>query len=92
MNIAQQLIEQHDVPAILFSKPACVQCDATVRKFEKHNIPFHKVDVSQDPAAFEFVQSLNYSQVPVTYTSSDKHWGGYVPANVEALIPKEVAA
>jgi glutaredoxin-like protein NrdH len=92
LYIAQQLLEQHQVPAILFSIPACVQCDAAVRKFEKHNIPFHKVDVSQDPAAFEFVQSLNYAQVPVTYTSGGEHWGGYVPANVEALIPKDQAA
>lgn len=92
MNIAQQLIEQHQVPAILFSKPACVQCDATVRKFEKHNIPYHKVDVTQDPAAYEFVTSLDYMQVPVVYTSGDEHWGGYNPANVEALIPKDQAA
>jgi glutaredoxin-like protein NrdH len=92
MNHAQQLINEHQVPVILFSKPACVQCNAMVLKLNKHSIPFHKVDVSQDPAAFEFVQSLNYAQVPVTYTSGDEHWGGYVPANVEALIPKDQAA
>jgi len=92
LNIAQQLIAQHQVPAILFSKPSCVQCDATVRKFDKHNITFHKVDVSQDPAAYEFVAGLDYMQVPVVYTRNGEHWGGYNPANVEALIPKEVAA
>jgi glutaredoxin-like protein NrdH len=92
MNHAQQLINQHQVPVILYSKKPCVQCDAMVRKLTKEGAPFHKVDVTQDPAAYEFVTSLNYAQVPVTYTSGGEHWGGYVPANVEALIPKEVAA
>lgn len=92
MNHAQQLINQHQVPVILFSKPGCVQCDATERKLKKHEVPYHKVDVSQEPAAYEFVTSLGYMQVPVAYTADDQHWGGYNPANVEALAAPDIAA
>lgn len=92
MNYAKQLIAEHKVAAILFSKPSCVQCNAMAKKLEKEAVSYQKVDTSQDPRAFEFVKSLNYAQVPVTYTKHDEHWGGYVPAKVEALAAVEVAA
>lgn len=70
---------------VLYSKPACVQCDATKRKFKKEGLKegtdYTVVDVSQDETALEFIKSLGHMQAPVVYVSkadgSNEHWSGY---------------
>ncbi|MEV4991242.1 glutaredoxin family protein [Pseudarthrobacter sp. LMD1-1-1.1] len=69
---------------VLYSKPACVQCDATKRKFKKKGLiegaDYTVVDVSHDEAALEFIKSLGYMQAPVVYVSTpegDHHWSGF---------------
>jgi glutaredoxin-like protein NrdH len=76
----------------VYSKPACVQCNSTYRKLDKHGVVYDTVDVSKDQAAFDFVQSLGYAQVPVVVTE-DQHWSGFQPDMIEALAqPKEETA
>lgn len=62
----------------VYSKPACVQCDTTVRALNSKGIEFTKVDMSQDPEAYEYVLSLGYRQAPVVVTD-DAHWSGFRP-------------
>jgi glutaredoxin-like protein NrdH len=76
----------------VYSKPACVQCNSTYRKLDKHGVVYNTVDVSKDAEAFDFVQSLGYAQVPVVVTDDD-HWSGFKPDMIEALVqPKEETA
>lgn len=68
----------------VFSKPACVQCDATYRALDKRGIPYQKVDITQDPAALEMVRDLGYLQAPVVMAGAD-HWSGYRPDKISTL-------
>lgn len=63
---------------------------ATQRKLNGLGAPHESVDVSQDPEALSFIQSLGYSQAPVVVVKDDKgavvkHWSGFRPD----LIKKE---
>lgn len=62
----------------IYSKPACVQCTATARAFERRGIHYHLVDVSQDEQALSYVMQLGYRQVPVV-VAGDRHWAGFRP-------------
>lgn len=71
---------------ILYGKPGCVQCTATERYLDREKIPYTKIDVSQDDAAFEYVtQTLGYQQVPVVESGED-HWYGFVPDRLATLV------
>ena len=71
-------------PATVYSKPACVQCDATYRALDKHGIAYDVVDLTQDPTALELVRSLGYLQAPVVI-AGDNHWSGFRPDQITAL-------
>ena len=71
-------------PVTVYSKPACVQCDATYRALDKHGIAYDVVDLTQDPTVLELVRSLGYLQAPVVITG-DTHWSGFHPDQITAL-------
>ncbi|MEV8029214.1 glutaredoxin-like protein NrdH [Cellulosimicrobium funkei] len=71
-------------PVTVYTKPRCVQCDATKRHLDKRGTEYVPVDITQDLAALEHVRSLGYLQVPVVI-AGDNHWSGYVPDKLNAL-------
>lgn len=68
----------------VYTKPACVQCNATYRALDRKGITYRSVDISQDPAALERVRSLGYMQAPVVVTEQD-HWSGFRPDKIATL-------
>ncbi|UIK90186.1 glutaredoxin-like protein NrdH [Arthrobacter polaris] len=68
----------------VYTKPACVQCNATYRALDKKGITYQSVDISTDPAALEHVLSLGYQQAPVVITEAD-HWSGFRPDKIAEL-------
>ena len=68
----------------VYTKPACVQCNATYRALDKKGIAYKTVDMSQDPAALEQVRALGFMQAPVVMTESDS-WSGFRPDKIEEL-------
>lgn len=68
----------------VYTKPACVQCNATYRALDKKGITYQSVDISQDPAALERVRALGYMQAPVVITEQD-HWSGFRPDKINEL-------
>lgn len=48
----------------VYSKPRCVQCDATKRALNKAGITYKLVDITEDAAARERIMSLGYLQAP----------------------------
>lgn len=68
----------------VYTKPACVQCNATYRALDKKGIAYQSVDISQDPAALERVRSLGYMQAPVVITDKD-HWSGFRPDKINEI-------
>lgn len=68
----------------VYSKPACVQCDATYRAMDKNGIDYVIVDISSDPVALDYVKSLGHMQAPVVVAGAD-HWSGYRPDRIREL-------
>ncbi|WP_295016067.1 glutaredoxin-like protein NrdH [uncultured Micrococcus sp.] len=68
----------------VYTKPACVQCNATYRALDKKGIAYDVVDMSQDPEALERVRGLGFMQAPVVVTETDS-WSGFRPDKINAL-------
>jgi len=75
----------------VYSKPACVQCDATYRALDKRGLDYTVVDISQDLEALEMVRSLGYMQAPVV-VAGDTHWSGFRPDQISALAAQVATA
>ena len=73
----------------VYTKPACVQCNATYKALDKAGISYEKVDISVDADAREYVMSLGYLQAPVV-VAGDQHWSGFRPDRLKALAPVAV--
>lgn len=69
----------------LYAKPGCPQCEATRRQLEKDGIGYRKIDITQDPAAYEACTALGYSSAPVV-VFGDQHWSGFRPDRIDALV------
>lgn len=68
----------------VYTKPACVQCQATERALRKAGIPFTVVDLTKDPAALEVVKRMGHQQAPVVVTDTES-WAGFHPGRIKAL-------
>jgi glutaredoxin-like protein NrdH len=69
----------------VYSKPACVQCNATYKALEKAGIPFEKVDITLDAAARDYAMSLGYTSAPVVDAGEGNHWAGFRPDAIKKL-------
>lgn len=68
----------------VYTKPACVQCNATYKALDKLGIEYQVVDISVDDEAREYVMALGHLQAPVVVAGSD-HWSGFRPDRIKAL-------
>ncbi|GAA1803584.1 glutaredoxin-like protein NrdH [Nesterenkonia flava] len=75
----------------VYTKPACVQCNATYRALDKNGVTYKTVDISQDAEALERVRALGYMQAPVVITDND-HWSGFRPDKISELASAESTA
>lgn len=79
----------------VYSKPACVQCNATYRYLDGKNIPYKVIDMSQDEQALAVVKGLGYLQAPVVVpsfvednTGLEPHWSGFRPDQIDKYAAK----
>lgn len=75
----------------VYSKPSCVQCDATYRALNKQGLEYEVVDITTDAEALENVKALGYQQAPVVFADGD-HWSGFRPDKIKALAAQQAAA
>lgn len=75
----------------VYSKPSCVQCDATYRALNKQGLEYDVVDITTDPEALESVKALGYQQAPVVFAGGD-HWSGFRPDKIKALAAQGASA
>lgn len=75
---------------VVYTKPSCVQCNATYRKLDALGIRYEVLDLSQDEEALEMTKSLGYMQAPVVI-AGDEHWSGFRPDKIEELAEKLAA-
>jgi len=69
----------------VYTKPACVQCNATYKALDKNGVAYRVVDLSEDNEAREYVMALGYLQAPVVVVDADTHWAGFRPDRIKTL-------
>lgn len=68
----------------VYTKPSCVQCNATYRALDREGLAYEIVDLTQDETALEKVKALGYQQAPIVIAGED-HWSGFRPDKISAL-------
>lgn len=69
----------------VYTKPSCVQCDATKRHLKKLNLEFETVDITQDEEAYNKIVGMGFQAAPVVI-ADDKSWSGYQPDKINGLV------
>ncbi|NMD64241.1 UNVERIFIED_ORG: ribonucleoside-diphosphate reductase class Ib glutaredoxin subunit [Nocardia globerula] len=68
----------------VYTKPACVQCNATYRALDQAGIDYNIIDITEDAQARDYVMSLGYLQAPVV-VAGEAHWSGFRPDRIKEL-------
>ena len=68
----------------VYTKPNCVQCDATKRYLDKAGIEYSVVDVMQEPEALDLILGLGFQAAPVVVSDSG-NWSGFQPDKLNLL-------
>lgn len=72
----------------VYSKPACVQCNATYRHLDKKGLEYTTVDISKDPDARQTIMDKGFMRAPVVVVDGDwdNAWSGYQDDKINALV------
>lgn len=68
----------------VYTKPQCVQCNATYKALDNAGIEYQVIDITEVPEAREHVMALGYLQAPVV-VAGDEHFSGFRPDRIKAL-------
>ncbi|MCF4007417.1 glutaredoxin-like protein NrdH [Corynebacterium uropygiale] len=68
----------------LYTKPACMQCNATKKALDRAGLEYTTVDISLDDEARDYVMALGYLQAPVVEVNGE-HWSGFRPDRIRSL-------
>jgi glutaredoxin-like protein NrdH len=69
----------------VYTKPSCVQCDATKRLMDKLKIEYSTVDITVDTDAFDMLIAKGFKSAPVVITDNDS-WAGFQPEKISDLV------
>jgi glutaredoxin-like protein NrdH len=75
----------------VYTKPACVQCNATYKALDKQGLTYDIVDITQVSEARDYVMALGYLQAPVVVAGGE-HWSGFRPDRIKALAASALSA
>jgi glutaredoxin-like protein NrdH len=68
----------------VYTKPACVQCNATYKALDQQGVAYDKVDITVDAEARDYVMALGHLRAPVV-VAGNQHWSGFRPDRIKAL-------
>lgn len=68
----------------VYTKPACVQCDATKRLMDNLGISYEAIDITKDEEAYTRLVDMGYQSVPVVITNNGS-WSGFQPDKINLL-------
>lgn len=71
----------------VYTKPACMQCNATKKALDRAGLDYTLVDISLDEEARDYVLALGYLQAPVVEVGGE-HWSGFRPERIRALVAR----
>lgn len=75
----------------VYSKPLCVQCDATKRELNKTTVSYDIIDVTVDDEALAEIKSMGFAHSPVVIvrdTVGDiiDSWSGFRKERIQAVV------
>ena len=68
----------------VYTKPACVQCNATYKALDKQGLEYEILDITEVPEARDYVMALGYLQAPVVGADGE-HWSGFRPDRIRDI-------
>jgi glutaredoxin-like protein NrdH len=68
----------------VYTKPACVQCDATKRHLDKAGLEYETIDITQNPDALDKILNMGFQAAPVVITDNDS-WSGFQPDKLDGI-------
>ena len=68
----------------VYTKPACVQCNATYKALDKQGLAYEIVDITEVSEARDYVMALGCLQAPVVVAGGE-HWSGFRPDRIMAI-------
>lgn len=69
----------------VYTKPACVQCDATKRTLGKYGLPFAEIDLSVNEDIVDQLKAAGWMRAPVVVTPQGETWSGFRPDRLRDL-------
>jgi glutaredoxin-like protein NrdH len=69
---------------IVYTKPACVQCEQTKKLLDKNGVKYTVIDITQDQEAYEKVVAMGFMSAPVVI-SGDDSWAGFRPDKINSI-------
>jgi glutaredoxin-like protein NrdH len=69
----------------VYTKPNCVQCDATKRMMDKLGVDYETVDIVENPEELDRLIEMGYRAAPVVVTEDGQSWAGFNPDRITAL-------
>ncbi len=68
----------------VYTKPNCVQCDATKRMMDKLGVEYTTIDIAANPEELDKLIQMGYKSAPVVITNDDS-WAGFQPDKISDL-------
>lgn len=69
----------------VYTKPDCVQCDATKRALNKHDIPYIEIDLSDNMDVLDRLTAAGWMRAPIVETAEGEMWSGFRPDRIRDL-------
>lgn len=68
----------------VYTKPNCVQCDATKRTLDKLGVEYTTIDATADDAVYDMLIEKGFKAMPVV-NAGDEWWSGFNPEKISEL-------
>ena len=75
----------------LYTKPNCVQCNATKRALDKHGLDYETIDLTEDVNALDRIKDMGFQQAPVVF-AGEEAWSGFRPDKIKAIAAEATLA
>jgi glutaredoxin-like protein NrdH len=69
----------------VYTKPNCVQCDATKRTLDKLGVTYDTIDATADEAVYDMLIEKGFRAMPVV-NAGDEWWSGFNPGKINGLV------
>ena len=68
----------------VYTKPACVQCEATLRALDRLGCMYSTIDITADTAARDYLLARGFLAAPVV-VAGGQAWSGFRPDRIRGL-------